>query len=73
MAATVIEDQNDVPSLMFQQHSCSDVESACLEEALGAISIANYTHEKATVAACHCAKYANYHAFVLCSLVHIKK
>lgn len=73
MAATVIEDQHDVLSLMFQEQSCSDVESICLEEALGTVSIANYTHERATIAACHCAKYANYHAFVLCSLVHIRK
>lgn len=58
-----------VLNLMNQEHSCSHIESVCLE-ALGAVSVANYTHEKATVAACHCAKHANYHALCYAVLSH---
>lgn len=69
MAATVIDDQEDVLSLIEQKHSCLDVENLCLEEALGAILIANYTLEKATAAAYHCAKHANHHALCYAVLV----
>ena len=62
MAVTIIDNQEDVLSLINQEHSCLDVESICLEEALRANLIANYTLEKATVAAYHCAKHADYHA-----------